>query len=346
MRHHAQTLLCATLLVLLLPAVTRADVLRVPQDHPDIQAAIDASQDGDTVLIGAGTYEADLLIDGKNGLKLVGKKDHLIGQTGSPEVPAAARLLVVNSTDITLKRLHFSNAGPVAAVTVHGCTDVAIKRCDIAGSSGHGIEVRSSVDVQITKNTIHDSAGSGILLGDPLDPGLDTDGARLQKNKISGSGASGILVFGSDNALIRNKVTGGVKGISLTGSANDVLRNKISNTLEDGIIMVGSVHLIQKNRLSDIGGDGIDVEADACLVIANRLEDCGDDGLSIDDSFGSLFKKNRVLRAQDDGVRLASGGNTLIRNRAKDSAQLDLRSLVDEEDNTFINNVFPKSNID
>ena len=64
--------LLALLLILALGAQTQAradgNIIKVPDDHPTIQAAIDAANDGDTILVAAGIYTENLSITQGVGL--------------------------------------------------------------------------------------------------------------------------------------------------------------------------------------------------------------------------------------------------------------------------------------
>ena len=48
--------------VLLLSSIYYSDVIHVPDDHATIQEGINASVDGDTVLIAQGVYDENLLL--------------------------------------------------------------------------------------------------------------------------------------------------------------------------------------------------------------------------------------------------------------------------------------------
>ena len=83
--------LAAGLAVLLLPSAALAEVRRVPSEaYPTIQSAVDASGEGDTVLVAksASAYRENVLIEGKVGLTLrgSGKFSGIAGQIGRAHV--------------------------------------------------------------------------------------------------------------------------------------------------------------------------------------------------------------------------------------------------------------------
>ena len=51
---------------------TNAKIIIVPDNYPTIQQAVDAAESGDTILVRAGTYDEDVVINGKS-ISLIGE---------------------------------------------------------------------------------------------------------------------------------------------------------------------------------------------------------------------------------------------------------------------------------
>ena len=69
------SILFALVLVVSLGLATAAPVLagtiiHVPGDYPTIQAALNVSEDGDTIMVAAGEYDA-FLVDGKANINII-----------------------------------------------------------------------------------------------------------------------------------------------------------------------------------------------------------------------------------------------------------------------------------
>ena len=60
-KHHFPILI---ILSILLTGQLQGNIIDVPEDHETIQGGIDASEDGDTVLVQPGTYEVNIDFDG------------------------------------------------------------------------------------------------------------------------------------------------------------------------------------------------------------------------------------------------------------------------------------------
>lgn len=63
-----RTLFCTTFFLIIFASLSlvEANVIRVPEDHSSIQSAVNASSDGDTVLVASGIYYENLNFKGKN----------------------------------------------------------------------------------------------------------------------------------------------------------------------------------------------------------------------------------------------------------------------------------------
>ncbi len=109
--------LLALLLVFAVPYTTNAATIRVPADRPTIQAAIDASVSGDTVLVAPGTYREAIDFNGKiiTVESEQGPAVTVIDATGQPTVvtfkSGETRDAILSGFTITGGRNIYSGAG-------------------------------------------------------------------------------------------------------------------------------------------------------------------------------------------------------------------------------------------
>ena len=61
-----KSFLSSLFITVILGSITSATVINIPADYATIQAGIDASSDGDTVLVQPGTYVENINFNGHN----------------------------------------------------------------------------------------------------------------------------------------------------------------------------------------------------------------------------------------------------------------------------------------
>ncbi|MBG79784.1 MAG: hypothetical protein CMJ39_03615 [Phycisphaerae bacterium] len=131
---HLQSLLLACSLT---TGICLADTINVPEDHATIQSAIDASVDGDLILVAPGLYnEFDIQFGGK-GVTLRGS----IGSDGLPTTAITSgdqgRIMLIGHQEIdpTLENLVFTaSTADTAVMSFH--SDATFRNCTFSNNSG------------------------------------------------------------------------------------------------------------------------------------------------------------------------------------------------------------------
>ena len=204
-----------------------------------VQALIDAAAPGATVVIRAGTYDGDLLID---------RPIHLKGE-GRPI-------------------LRGSGGGSVLRVRAD---DVTIEGFEIDGRGGGDLG-RDSSGVHITGHrvVVRDCAIRNALFGIYL---REANGARVERttivgirNKAAGEKGSGIHVWNTDGfTLIGNDVTDVRDGFYIQSSPNGVVSGNAARDLRYGLhYMFSDDNVFEDNRFEN-GAAG------AALMYSSRL---------------------------------------------------------------------------
>jgi parallel beta-helix repeat protein len=218
--------------------VSAANVLNVPFSYPTIQAAIDASANGDTVLVAPGTYFENISFNGKLITVQSAQGPSVTIIDGGGVAPVA----------------NFSNAETPAAVLQgftlqHGNAPFAY------AYEGAGVHISGAsptiVDNLITANSACGSGtGISVAFASPVIRDNTITG-NFKQAGCSGDGGGGIYVRGAASAqIIHNTITNNTSdfggGIDLFASGTPTLMdNTISNNTAG--IQGGGVYMVNQS---------------------------------------------------------------------------------------------------
>ncbi|MEE1783643.1 right-handed parallel beta-helix repeat-containing protein [Streptomyces sp. SP17BM10] len=293
-------------------------VLRVPQDFPTVQKAVDVARDGETVLLSPGVYRESVRVT-KARLTLRGTDRNGVVLDGG--------LKLVNGVTVT---------GPGSVVenlTVHGylangvlftgVTDEKLQQRGAGGSAYDPLDTARFPVVQgfrASRVTAYDNGLYGIYA-------FDARGGVIEDSYASGQADSGIYVGQCKpcDTLVRgNTVERNAVGIELTNASdglsvlgNRVVGNRVgvtvnSNDLEalapqHGAVIAGNV--VADNNASDTpeqadGGFGIGIGiggGTANVVRRNLVRGNRAAGVIVTDPAGHPASGNRVEGNRTDG---------------------------------------------
>ena len=333
-----------------------------PGGYATIRSAVDATRDGDTVLVQPGRYEEGVVVAGKtitirgdgdrdaivvgwdqgSAFTLVETRSTLIGltivggQAGSRSNAAAA--LLVTGGEPQLDRLRVTQGeGVVFEARAVG----AITRSQIDGDIS-GIFVHDGASPRIEGNEIWGSL-SGIEVGDPESDPL------VCANRIHDC-PYGVVVYGGACPTIEaNEIWGTVNAgicVRATGTSPLVRLNGIHAGERDGILVDdGAKPRIEENEIwatilgIDIGGARTDP-----LVRANRIHDGTGRGIQIASAASPRLEGNEIWANQGEGVYISGPrtspsitGNT-VRDGLDDGIYVSDRASPTIAGNTIIRN--------
>jgi hypothetical protein len=232
--------------------------LRVPQEYPTIQSAIDAAPQGATVVVAPGTYRENLLIGKPLTLRSARGPRHTVLDGGGvgPVVVAlgtgAERIEIDGFTitngfnNFTLSADYRGNAAGIHMDSVVGVvTDNLI--LGNAGCLGNGISTRFA-SVTIQRNQIRDNAqhpscdgadGGGIfLLGNGVQPSVVAQNI-VAGHFINGRGA-GIAIQGMTGLTIRDNIIHRNEANSQGGGIGGGIFLNLASATISGNVLVGN----------------------------------------------------------------------------------------------------------
>ena len=208
------------------PLASKA-VIKVPDDYPTIQGAIDAAAPNAIIRISEGDYTERLTLL-TDGVKLVGK--------GIVNLHGTINLI---SNDAEINRLNI------------------IIDTDVPNGFIHGIHIIDSERVKIINNIL--SGGANSVFGIVLDNSSD---CTIRKNGVDFTNQGGILLLESSNNLVTANRTNNhvASGITLWECTNeDIINNRSNFNNEHGILILANTtgNLIERNEF--VGNTDFDI---------------------------------------------------------------------------------------
>jgi hypothetical protein len=302
----------------------RAATLRVPGEHPSIQAALDASRAHDTVLVAAGTYRERIRLVA--GVTLRSEGDQQPGKLG---------LLRAEQTILSGEGLAGGDPGVVMAAgsTLDGFTVTGFGRYDEElwqkhhatrgeeqshehigkfGAPGIGIV---GVDCTVSHNIVHHNGDTGI--------GIRSQDGRscsplVAHNIAYRNMGGGIGSMEGSSAIIRENTCfqNFYAGIGHSGASPIVLRNTCYENIRAGIgVSEGAQPVVRGNRCYRNRRAGIGVRTGETTSPVIEDNDCYENemaGIGCEEHAAPIIRNNRCYRNAMAGIGAQTGARPVI----------------------------------
>lgn len=293
-----------------LRAGTRANTLYVGpgQNYTNIQDAINAAEDGDTVRVYAGTYNEHIKISKQ--ISLIGNGSSYCNINGvKSEV-----CINVLSDYVTLSGFQITNNAiwhyPEVGIELNQANYCRIENNTITQCKD-GIELTRSSNTDIVDNNIFSNFDRGLIFQDFSENNI------IIHNVITINNGSGIDDFSAYNNYFNNTISSN-RGTGIYASSHNsiIQNNNILCNKRNGISVRSGRNLIQGNNISSCSGYGFYIHCDNNTIESNTVYSNGQGGFFLEFSCYNQIDGNSIINNNGDGVTLVdySDHNTISNN--------------------------------
>jgi len=310
-----------------------------------IQAAVNASNAGDTIKVAPGTYHESVLVDKK--LTIIGSQGNTDDAIKHPSNPIKNATIVeitggqdgfhLAANDIVIRGFTIQDSDVSEAQSV----GVEIDRATSGDTVDQNIIQETTFGMYLNTNGAHKTTVQNNLIRNNNNPGAasgngiysdqGTSNDVIQHNYFTGDQNASIILVDTGPSAATNKSNVTIKDntvdhdsamIFTNGTGIHVVNNTISNSSGSGVFLGGGVtnSEISNNKLTTGAFTGINLrvnafgnapDANANIQIANnKISGFGDAGIRVREGSNHIVVKNNDVR-QNGTVGGGLGGITL-----------------------------------
>ncbi|MEF8837592.1 MAG: right-handed parallel beta-helix repeat-containing protein, partial [Candidatus Bipolaricaulota bacterium] len=298
-------------IVILMASPVSGEKLTVSSEgnnYESVQAAIDATAPGDTIVITEGVYAGNLVVN-KN-LSLRGEGSVTVTASpdtkGNPVVAIGSSEVSVTLSGLTFKGAIKGESGTCtdteeglcpAGIAVRGDAELTIKGSLITDNYMGGIYLKNVSAATVENNEIVENRGNGVYLRDSSSVTLDNNTIRNNSGGIRARDDSQLTA--SENTIESSKN----EGIDLSDTAQaSLIKNTIAGNDDEGIKLSDSSRAtIDKNKLSNNGGGIALGDSSEATITSNELTE-NKIGVGLLGETKATIKDNLITNEEIEGV--------------------------------------------
>jgi len=309
------------------------NVLFIPDDYSKIQAAVNAANAGDTIIVRDGTYYENVDIGKSLTFKssLDNPKKTVVQRFNPNDHVFEITADHVNISGFTVEEI----AGSKALIFLNGVNYCNISNNHILNNTGEGILLDSSKSNTVFNNTFSgDSLYScGICVN-------NSTNNHISDNTISNYSRGIGLYYARNNTIFKNSCKNNWVGIILLRSNDNIVSNNVYRDNNIGIrLKISSGNNTIANNICENNklyyGISLDFSSNNNTITGNTVSKSNGDGISLCwDSSDNIISGNNVSNNNGNGIslRYSSNNNHIYLNNFIDNTA----SNVYSEDSTNI----------
>jgi len=328
-------------------------IIIVPDDYPTIQQAVDNASDGDTILVYAGTYLEQVLVD--KSVQIIGNGSDVTFVDGSGEDEHVFKVTAdqVEITGFTIQNCSIGYSG----VRVYGGS--CIVHDNIFSECGGGVELYWTHDNIIKYNTMNGNLW-GIYVDDCSDCYIENNSMidnlygmelgfsmiEIKDNLIENNFNLGILQIWSNKVVIQgNSMLYNFFGLQMFSSNHNTIKNNIiQNNYYHGI----SIHKSSNNNFIDNAiyinryrGVSFWYNSNSNCIENNGIIQNNYEGISFDSSSYNLISLNNISNHNRTGIILwfSSDFNVISNNAIYGNERDGVRFWHSSNNNVLSNTI-------